>query len=196
MLLPQCREADAAEVPADDCCACAGYYSCLSFSMAQLLIEVPYLLGLTVMFTPIVYAMIGLQWTAAKFFWCDVSPLARLDYARRAASVRTCLHGMADLTRHPCKLGVWCCRFLFFEYLSLSVFTYYGIFSIAITPNMPVSFVLHCFQKSQSAGVVLRANPKSCSLASDAAGVAVPRMCISACFASVHLCVRLRLRQT
>ena len=29
-------------------------------------------------------------------------------------------------------------RFLFFEYLSLSVFTYYGIFSISITPNMPV----------------------------------------------------------
>ena len=32
-------------------------------------------------------------------------------------------------------------RFLFFEYLSLSVFTYYGIFSIAITPNMPVRSV-------------------------------------------------------
>ena len=55
---------------ADGCHSCAGYYSCLSFSMAQLLIEVPYLLGLTVMFTPIVYAMIGLEWTAAKFFWC------------------------------------------------------------------------------------------------------------------------------
>ncbi len=49
--------------------ACAGYYSCLSYSTAWLLIEVPYLLGLTIMFTPIVYAMIGLEWTAAKFFW-------------------------------------------------------------------------------------------------------------------------------
>ena len=51
------------------CSGHAGYYSCLSFSMAQLLIEVPYLVGLSVMFTPIVYAMIGLEWTAAKFFW-------------------------------------------------------------------------------------------------------------------------------
>ena len=59
---------------------CAGYYSCLSFSMAQLLIEVPYLLGLTVMFTPIVYAMIGLQWTAAKFFWCDTFAAVILAY--------------------------------------------------------------------------------------------------------------------
>ncbi len=63
----------AAKVLANAYCDAAGYYSCLSFSMAQLLIEVPYLLGLTVMFTPIVYAMIGLQWTAAKFFWCAAS---------------------------------------------------------------------------------------------------------------------------
>ena len=31
-----------------------------------------------------------------------------------------------------------CGRFLLFEYLSLSVFVYYGVFSITITPNMPV----------------------------------------------------------
>ena len=31
-----------------------------------------------------------------------------------------------------------CHRFLLFEYLSLSVFVYYGVFSITITPNMPV----------------------------------------------------------
>ena len=43
-------------------------------------------------------------------------------------------------------MGAWFCRFLFFEYLSLSVFTYYGIFSIAITPNMPVRFLLTASQ--------------------------------------------------
>ena len=32
----------------------AGYYSCLSYSTAQLLIEVPYLLGLAIMFVSIV----------------------------------------------------------------------------------------------------------------------------------------------
>ena len=39
-------------------------------------------------------------------------------------------------------------RFLFFEYLSLSVFTYYGIFSISITPNMPVRCRWQCHSSS------------------------------------------------
>ena len=50
--------------------AMAGYYSCLSYSTAQLLIEVPYLLGLSIMFVSIIYPMIGFQWTAGQFFWC------------------------------------------------------------------------------------------------------------------------------
>ena len=54
----QCNvQAAHAKLPAANArTACAGYYSCLSDSTAWLLIEVPYLLGLTVMFTPIVYA--------------------------------------------------------------------------------------------------------------------------------------------
>ncbi len=34
------------------------------------------------------------------------------------------------------------CRFLFFEYLSLSIFVYFGILSICITPNMPVAYMI------------------------------------------------------
>jgi hypothetical protein len=34
------------------------------------------------------------------------------------------------------------CRFLFFEYLALSIFVYLGIFSICITPNMPVAYMV------------------------------------------------------
>ena len=52
----------------------AGYYSCLSYSTAQLLIEVPYLLGLSIMFVSIIYPMIGFQWTAGQFFWCVPQP--------------------------------------------------------------------------------------------------------------------------
>lgn len=33
-------------------------------------------------------------------------------------------------------------RFLFFEYLSLSIFVYFGILSICITPNMPVAYMI------------------------------------------------------
>lgn len=32
-------------------------------------------------------------------------------------------------------------RFLFFEYLALSIFVYFGILSICITPNMPVAYM-------------------------------------------------------
>lgn len=33
------------------------------------------------------------------------------------------------------------CRFLLFEYLALSIFVYFGILSICITPNMPVAYM-------------------------------------------------------
>ena len=39
-------------------CVVAGYYSCLSYSTAQLLIEVPYLLGLAIMFVSIVSTLL------------------------------------------------------------------------------------------------------------------------------------------
>ncbi|CAM6083756.1 unnamed protein product [Calypogeia fissa] len=47
----------------------AGMYSAAPYAIAQVLIEVPYLLIMTTMFTTITYAMMGYQWTAAKFFW-------------------------------------------------------------------------------------------------------------------------------
>jgi len=79
----------------------AGYYACLPYAAAQLLIEIPYLLVLSILFSVIAYSMIGFEWTAGTFFW-----------------------------------------YLFFEFLSISQFTYYGIFSIAITPNMPVAYMI------------------------------------------------------
>ncbi|KAL4325327.1 hypothetical protein GQ457_11G006290 [Hibiscus cannabinus] len=47
----------------------AGMYSALPYAMAQVLCEVPYILFQTSYYTLIVYAMVGFQWTAAKFFW-------------------------------------------------------------------------------------------------------------------------------
>lgn len=41
------------------------------------------------------------------------------------------------------KLGcIFTYRFLFFEYLALSIFVYFGIWSICVTPNMPVAYMV------------------------------------------------------
>lgn len=37
--------------------------------MSQVIIEIPYCLAQAVIFGAIVYAMIGFDWTASKFFW-------------------------------------------------------------------------------------------------------------------------------
>ncbi|XWS20360.1 hypothetical protein CRYUN_Cryun31cG0094800 [Craigia yunnanensis] len=47
----------------------AGMYSAMAYAFAQAVIELPYLLVQTVVFGVIIYAMIGFQWNAAKFFW-------------------------------------------------------------------------------------------------------------------------------
>lgn len=47
------------------------YYSrnTLTFLIAQVLIEIPYVFVIAVMFSVITYAMLGLDWSATKFFW-------------------------------------------------------------------------------------------------------------------------------
>ncbi|XP_019056482.1 PREDICTED: ABC transporter G family member 36-like [Tarenaya hassleriana] len=47
----------------------AGMYSAMPYAIAQVTCEVPYVLVQTTYYSLIVYAMIGFEWTAAKFFW-------------------------------------------------------------------------------------------------------------------------------
>ncbi|KAJ1688214.1 hypothetical protein LUZ63_019604 [Rhynchospora breviuscula] len=47
----------------------AGMYSALPYAFGQAVIEVPHVLAQAVIYCVIVYAMIGFQWTTAKFFW-------------------------------------------------------------------------------------------------------------------------------
>eukprot|EP01018_Ginkgo_biloba_P026506 Gb_37007 [translate_table: standard] len=47
----------------------AGMYSPLAYALAQVLIELPYVLVQSLEFSLIVYAMIDYKWTAAKYFW-------------------------------------------------------------------------------------------------------------------------------
>ncbi|PIN12257.1 Pleiotropic drug resistance proteins (PDR1-15), ABC superfamily [Handroanthus impetiginosus] len=47
----------------------AGMYSALPYAMAQVIIEIPYVLIQTTYYTLIVYAMVSFEWTARKFFW-------------------------------------------------------------------------------------------------------------------------------
>ncbi|XP_020269449.1 ABC transporter G family member 36-like [Asparagus officinalis] len=47
----------------------AGMYSAFPYSFAQIAIELPYVFVQALMYGVIVYAMIGFEWTVAKFFW-------------------------------------------------------------------------------------------------------------------------------
>ncbi|KAL6559850.1 transcription factor [Orobanche gracilis] len=47
----------------------AGMYSSMPYAIAQVAIEFPYIFAQAVVYGTIVYAMIGFEWTAAKFFW-------------------------------------------------------------------------------------------------------------------------------
>ncbi|GAV84106.1 ABC_tran domain-containing protein/ABC2_membrane domain-containing protein/PDR_assoc domain-containing protein, partial [Cephalotus follicularis] len=47
----------------------AGMYSALPYAFAQVEIELPYILVQSATYGTIVYAMIGFEWTVAKFFW-------------------------------------------------------------------------------------------------------------------------------
>ncbi|KAH1078222.1 hypothetical protein AAZX31_19G155100 [Glycine max] len=76
----------------------AGMYSALPYALAQVLIELPYVLVKAVVCSIISYAMIGFEWTVTKFFW-----------------------------------------YLFFLYFTFLYFTYYGMISVAVTPNLHIS---------------------------------------------------------
>ncbi|XWS20361.1 hypothetical protein CRYUN_Cryun31cG0094900 [Craigia yunnanensis] len=47
----------------------AGMYSAMPYAIAQVLIELPYIFVQSAVYGIIVYAMIGFEWTATKFFW-------------------------------------------------------------------------------------------------------------------------------
>ncbi|XP_002527330.2 pleiotropic drug resistance protein 1 [Ricinus communis] len=47
----------------------AGMYSAMPYAYAQVLVEIPYLLCQAVVYGTITYAMIGFDWSIAKFFW-------------------------------------------------------------------------------------------------------------------------------
>ncbi|GLT54285.1 hypothetical protein SLA2020_274960 [Shorea laevis] len=47
----------------------AGMYSALPYAFAQVVIELPYVFVQAAAYGVIVYAMIGFEWSAAKFFW-------------------------------------------------------------------------------------------------------------------------------
>lgn len=47
----------------------AGMYSALPFGFAQVLVEVPYVVAQSVLYSTITYALICFEWTAAKYFY-------------------------------------------------------------------------------------------------------------------------------
>ncbi|KAJ0744246.1 putative ABC-type maltose transporter [Helianthus annuus] len=82
----------------------AGMYSALPYALAQALVEIPYIFTQTIVYCLIVYAMMGFQWTAAKFFW-----------------------------------------YTFFQFCSLLYMTYYGMMTVAVTPNANIAAIVAFF---------------------------------------------------
>ena len=70
-------------------------------SLSQAAIELPYIFLQAVSYGIIVYAMIGFEWTVAKFFW-----------------------------------------YLFFMYFTLLYFTFYGMMTVAVTPNHHIASII------------------------------------------------------
>ncbi|XP_021988738.1 pleiotropic drug resistance protein 1 [Helianthus annuus] len=79
----------------------AGMYSALPYAFAQILVEIPYIFSQTIVYSVIVYAMIGFDWTVAKFCW-----------------------------------------YVFFQFCSLLYMTYYGMMTVAITPNANIAAII------------------------------------------------------
>ncbi|KAF2321480.1 hypothetical protein GH714_000045 [Hevea brasiliensis] len=79
----------------------AGMYSAMPYAYAQALIELPYIFAQAGVYSVITYAMIGFEWTAAKFFW-----------------------------------------YLFFLYFTLLYFTFYGMMTVAVTPNHHIASIV------------------------------------------------------
>ncbi|XP_041002180.1 pleiotropic drug resistance protein 1-like isoform X1 [Juglans microcarpa x Juglans regia] len=79
----------------------AGMYSALPYAFGQVAIEIPYIFVQSTVYGIIVYAMIGFEWTAAKFFW-----------------------------------------YLFFMFFTLLYFTFYGMMSVAFTPNHHIASII------------------------------------------------------
>nr|GMD77748.1 Pleiotropic drug resistance protein 1 [Ipomoea batatas] len=82
----------------------AGMFSALPYAFAQVAIEIPYVFAQSAVYGLIVYAMIGFEWDAGKFFW-----------------------------------------YLFVMYMTLLYFTFYGMMSVAITPNENVASIVSAF---------------------------------------------------
>ena len=67
----------------------------------QAFVEIPYVFSQTMVYGAIVYAMIGFEWTAAKFLW-----------------------------------------YMFFMFLTLLYFTFFGMMAVAVTPNQNIAAIV------------------------------------------------------
>nr|XP_043618369.1 pleiotropic drug resistance protein 1-like isoform X2 [Erigeron canadensis] len=79
----------------------AGMYSALAYAFAQVVVEIPYVLTQTGVYSAIVYSMIGFEWTVAKFCW-----------------------------------------YLYYQFTCLLYMTYYGMMTVAITPNANIAAII------------------------------------------------------
>ncbi|XP_047340714.1 pleiotropic drug resistance protein 1-like [Impatiens glandulifera] len=79
----------------------AGMYSAFPYAFGQVVIELPHILFQAIVYTSIIYPLMGLEWTVGKFFW-----------------------------------------YIFLIYFTLLYFTFYGMMTVAITPNHNIAAII------------------------------------------------------
>ena len=107
------------------------------------LLQIPYILVQSVIFTVLVYAMVRLclSWAFCSFAMGAIEMLLRYFLAVCLIHNRHLLllfWGQIRFEWTAAKF-FW---FLFFEILSLTLFTMYGIASVALTPNVVVASIV------------------------------------------------------
>jgi ABC-type multidrug transport system permease subunit len=101
----------------------AGMYSAIPYALAQLLVEIPYVLVQVLLYATISYAMIGFEWTATKFFW--------YLYVLYFGVIMFTYYGMMMVALTPnATLATICASFFY------SLFNLFSGFLIA-KPNIP-----------------------------------------------------------
>ena len=73
----------------------------------QALVEIPYVLAQAVVYGVIVYAMIGFEWTAAKFFWSVFFMFFTLLYFTFFGINDCCCHTKSTYCCHHCCCILW-----------------------------------------------------------------------------------------
>ncbi|KAK4836793.1 hypothetical protein QYF36_000243 [Acer negundo] len=130
----------------------AGMYSTLPYAVAQALIGIPYIFAQAAAYGVVVYAKIGFEWTAAKFFWYlffMFFTLLSLNYYCMMAVAMTPNHHIAQIVSEDANMVEEFLRDYFgFKHDFLGVVAAINVgFTVQFAVIFAVSIMMFNFQK-------------------------------------------------